>query len=142
MKPSAWHKPKKPYRDLTTPQAVDALMNETGGAAVIDFWAPWCAPCRLVAPHFEAVAARYADEPVKFYKINTEAQPQLGEAFHVQSLPTMIFIHNGEILDVNVGALNAERLAAKVDWLLSKARGESFLTRWFGWGRVKKQAID
>jgi thioredoxin 1 len=130
---------KKPYTDLHSAPAVEALMAPGGGAAVIDFWAPWCAPCKALAPHFERVAEAYAEQPVKFYKINTEAQPALAQAFHVASIPTMLFVLDGEILDVSVGALDASRLAAKVDWLLSKARGEGLLSRWFGWGK-KQQA--
>jgi len=128
---------KKPYTDLHSAPAVEAIMTAGAGAAVIDFWAPWCAPCKALAPHYERVAEAYAEQPVKFYKINTEAQPALAQAFHVASIPTMLFIHDGEILDVNVGALDATRLSAKVEWLLSKARGEGLLTRVFGWGHKK-----
>jgi thioredoxin len=139
MKPSSLVKPKKPYVDLTSRQAVEAMMAPDGPAAVIDFWAPWCAPCKAVAPHFEAVARAYAEEPLRFYKVNTESQPAIAEAFGIQSIPTMIFVHAGAVLDVSVGALDSRRLADKVDWLLSKARGEGFFTRLFG--KRKHEAV-
>ncbi len=132
MKPSQLVKPKKPYTDLSSQQAVEAMMTADGPSAVIDFWAPWCAPCRAMAPHFDAVAEHYAGQPIKFYKVNTEAQPAIGSAFHVQSIPTLVFVDKGEILDVHVGALDSRRLADKVEWLLSKARGEGFFSRLFG----------
>lgn len=126
--------PAKPYTDLTSRAAVERLMSPGGGTGVIDFWAPWCAPCRALAPHFEAVAAQHAgDEPaVRFYKVNTEAHPQLAAAFNIRSIPTMVLVHDGEVLDVVVGALDARRLAAKVDWLLSRARGQGFWARLVG----------
>jgi thioredoxin len=138
--PDATPVPPKPYTDLTSEHAVDRVMT-SGETAVIDFWAPWCAPCRAVAPHFEAVARRYADAGarVAFYKIDTEAQPRLAEAFHVRSIPTMVFVNGGEIVDVVIGAIDARRLAAKLEWLLSKARGEGFLDRLLG---RRRPALD
>jgi thioredoxin 1 len=132
MKPSQLVKPKKPYTDLSSQPAVEAMMQPGGGTAVIDFWAPWCAPCKAVAPHFEAVARAYAEKPVRFYKVNTESQPAIAAAFGIQSIPTMVFVHDGAVLDVSVGALDGRRLADKVEWLLSKARGEGFFARLFG----------
>ncbi len=132
----------KPYTELRSSAAVEELMSESGGTGVIDFWAPWCAPCRAVAPHFEAVATHYAGQPVRFYKIDTQSYPQLAAAFHIQSIPTMVFVHAGEILDVTVGALDGQRLAVKVEWLLSKARGEGFLTRLFRRRRATSSAAD
>lgn len=128
----------KPYTDLTTEQAVDAMMQPEAGSAVIDFWAPWCGPCRAMAPHFEAVARDYEGEPIRFFKINTEAHPNLGAAFHVRALPTLMFIHNGEIVDVRVGATHAQAIADGVDTLLSKARGEGFFHRLLGKHKRKR----
>jgi thioredoxin 1 len=124
----------KPYTDLTSEDAVERLMAPGGGAGVIDFWAPWCAPCRALAPHFEAVAQKYADSSaaVRFYKVNTEASPRLAQSFNVRSIPTMIFVNEGEILDVIIGAVDARRLAGRVEWLLSRARGEGFWDRLLG----------
>lgn len=126
--------PAKPYTDLTSRAAVERLMSPGGGTGVIDFWAPWCAPCRALAPHFEAVAAQHAGaEPaVRFYKVNTEAHPELAEAFNIRSIPTMVLVHDGEVLDVVVGALDARRLTAKVEWLRSRAQGQGFWSRLLG----------
>lgn len=125
------------YEDNPSQQTIEALMAPGGGTAVIDFWAPWCAPCRVMAPHFAAVAQRYAEDPVTFFKIDTQACPEFGKAFNVRALPTLMFIHNGEIMDVMVGARGAPAMSAKVDWLLSKARGEGFVTRLLGRHRKK-----
>ena len=125
-------KPDSHVKAIKTQNAVEDLMQPGGGTAVIDFWAPWCRPCLAMAPHFEKVAETYKEEPVAFYKVDTEAYPRLGQAFNVRALPTMAFIHEGEILDVSVGAMAAPALSRKVDWLLSKARGEGFVTRLLG----------
>ena len=61
---------------------------ESGKTIIIDFWAPWCGPCRAFAPTFEAVAEEFPD--VVFAKINTEAEPELGNAFNVRSIPTLM----------------------------------------------------
>ena len=119
-------------KDLTSIPAVEAIMAEGAGPAVIDFWAPWCAPCKAMAPEFEAVAQTYEGQPVRFFKVNTEAHPELAAPFHVRALPTTAFVMNGEIVDVAVGALDAARLTRKVEWLMSKARGESWWTRLTG----------
>ncbi|MEL6177909.1 MAG: thioredoxin family protein [Myxococcota bacterium] len=118
-------------------ETIEALMVPGGGTAVIDFWAPWCGPCRSMAPAFKAVAERFADAPVTFYKIDTEARPEFGRAFNVRSLPSIVFIHDGTVQDVLIGAQSAGTLSAKVDWLLSKARGEGLLTRLLGLHRTK-----
>ncbi len=129
-------KARSPVENLKTQGEVEALMRPDGGTAVIDFWAPWCAPCVAMAPHFDKVAGDFSEAPVRFIKINTQDHPALGQAFNVRALPTMAFIHNGEVLDVFVGARGAGAIASKVEWLLSKARGEGFWTRLLG--RSKK----
>jgi len=118
--------------DLKNLSELEALMNEDGGAAIIDFWSPSCGPCKAMAPAFEALSDELADEPIRFVRINTADQAQLAQPFRIHSVPTLLFVHNGEILDVRVGALPGPALAKKAQWLLRKSRGEGFFSRLFG----------
>ena len=109
---------------ITTPKLLDEVMGPDGGASLIDFWAPWCGPCRMMEPHYEAISEQYSDYPVSFYKLNTEDHPELSRRFRVRSIPTIVLVHQGQILDSLIGAQDTRRLAKKVDWLLKKAGHE------------------
>lgn len=115
--------------DLTSKDEVVSLLGQGSGAAVIDFWAPWCGPCRAMAPHFQAAAEHYAEEPVSFFKINTEDHPELGALFQVRALPTTLLLIDGKIEDVIPGVLTPHTLKKRIDWLLSRARGDGLVTR-------------
>ena len=114
---------------LTDPAKVSDLMSKGGGPAVIDFWAGWCGPCRAMKPIYEGVAAQYEDTEVGFYSLDTEAHKDIARSFRVRSLPTMVFIDDGEIVDVVIGRIDGKRLGKKVDWLIRKSRGEGLLSR-------------
>lgn len=118
--------------ELRSVAELEQLMSEDGGAAVLDFWSPTCGPCKAMAPAFEAVAGELSDEPIRFIRINTAAQPQLAQPFNIHAVPTLLFVHDGEILDVRVGALSGPALGKKARWLLAKARGDGFFSRLFG----------
>jgi len=118
--------------DLKTIGELEDLMSEEGGAAIIDFWSPTCGPCKAMAPAFDAVSNELAEEPIRFIRINTATQAQLAQPFNIHSVPTLLFVVNGEILDVRVGALSGPAIAKKAHWLLKKSRGEGFFSGLFG----------
>lgn len=71
---------------------------------VVDFWAPWCGPCRMVAPTLEKLAAELGNE-LTIAKVNTDENPEWAMRYGVQGIPTMLFIANGKIVHRQVGAL-------------------------------------
>jgi thioredoxin 1 len=94
--------------------------------AVVDFWAPWCAPCRAFAPVFAAAAARHPG--VLFAKVNTEEQQAIGAHFNIRSIPTLMIFRDNVIVFAEAGALPASALDQVLDAAraldMDKVRGE------------------
>lgn len=76
---------------------------------IVDFWAPWCGPCRMVAPILDKVAKEYADK-LLVAKVNTDENPKWAQEFGVQGIPTMLFLYRGKVAHTQVGALPEGRL--------------------------------
>ena len=70
---------------------------------VVDFWAPWCAPCRMVAPSLDKLAQEYAGKMI-VAKVNTDDDPEWAMKYGVQGIPTLLFVRDGQIVDRIVGA--------------------------------------
>lgn len=83
---------------------------------VVDFWAPWCAPCRMMAPAYAEAAAQLAPQ-VRLAKVNTEAEPELAARFAIRSIPTLIAFSGGREIARQSGALD---LAALTAWIKSR----------------------
>lgn len=86
---------------------------EQNPMVVVDFWAPWCAPCRSFGPVFEQASDKNSD--VVFAKVNTEAEPELAGSFGIRSIPTLMIMREKVILYSEAGALQASQLQALVD---------------------------
>jgi thioredoxin 1 len=71
---------------------------------VVDFWAAWCGPCKIVSPIIEQLAEQYAGKIV-FGKVNVDENPYISQRFGIQSIPTLMILKEGEVIDVMVGAL-------------------------------------
>jgi thioredoxin 1 len=71
---------------------------------VVDFWAPWCGPCKMVAPTLDKLAKEFSGKVV-VAKVNTDEDNLWAQKYNIQSIPTMLFVHNGKIVHTQVGAL-------------------------------------
>lgn len=81
---------------------------------LVDFWATWCAPCRMLAPTVDAIAQEY-DGKLKVVKVDTAVGQQVAQKYGVQALPTLVVFKDGEIVDRKVGALPKEQITQMLD---------------------------
>jgi thioredoxin 1 len=81
---------------------------------LVDYWAEWCAPCKMIAPIVDDTAASYAGQ-LNVAKLNVDENPRIASRFHVRSIPTLMLFKDGQPVATKVGALNKSQLAAFIE---------------------------
>lgn len=102
------------YIELTASN-FDETVNS--GVSLVDFWAPWCGPCRVVAPIIEELAEEYNGK-ANICKVNTDEEQDLAVKFGIRSIPTILFFKNGEQVDQMIGATSKQAFKEKLDSFL------------------------
>ena len=97
-----------------TDENFDSLALKSDKVVLVDFWAEWCGPCRMVGPHVDALATEYEGKAV-VGKVNVDLHGGIAAQFGVRNIPTIVFLKNGEVVDKVVGAVPKEQLAEKLD---------------------------
>ena len=87
-------------------------VEQHDGLVVVDFWATWCAPCRMIAPVLEQLAEEYAGK-AKVAKVDVDTNVRTGSRFQVRSIPTLLFFKNGKVVDQVIGAVPKPQLELK-----------------------------
>jgi thioredoxin 2 len=104
--------------DVGTAAVFDAIVAHASVPVVVDYWAPWCGPCRMVAPELEKVARAGAGR-LLVIKVNTDEVPELGDRYTIRSIPTMAVFHQG----AEVGRTSGARPAAAIEAFVTESVG-------------------
>ncbi len=86
---------------------------------VVDFWAEWCAPCHMIAPHIARLAEEYSGRLLVF-KLDVDAYPDIAMRYNIQSIPTVLFMYKGDVRDAVIGAVPYQVLKQRVERLLAE----------------------
>ena len=95
-----------------TDETFESEVEKNGGLTVVDFWATWCAPCRMIAPILDQLAVEYNGK-VKVTKLDVDQNVRTATRFNVRSIPTLLFFKNGKLVDQVVGAVPKPALESK-----------------------------
>ena len=96
-----------------TDQSFESEVLSCPGVVLVDCWAPWCGPCRMVAPVLEEIASEYRGR-AKIVKLDTDENPKTAMKYNIRSIPTMLIFKEGDLIDTLVGALPKQEIEKKL----------------------------
>lgn len=97
-----------------TEASFEKTINQATKPVLVDFWAEWCGPCKMVAPILEEIAQEYSDRIV-IAKLNVEENPNIAPKFGIRGIPTLLIFKNGEVVSTQVGALSKAQLKGFIE---------------------------
>lgn len=95
----------------------DEIVLQSGKPTLVDFWAEWCGPCRMIAPLVNELYEEYKDKAI-IGKVDVDNNPGIASKFGIRNIPTILFIKGGQVVDKQVGAVPKNVLASKLDAIL------------------------
>ena len=101
-----------------TDDSFESEVLQSDVPVVVDFWATWCGPCKMIAPILDEVASEYS-EKAKIVKLDIDNNQQTATKYNIMSIPSLLFFKNGEIVDQVVGALTKAQLAQRLDKIIA-----------------------
>lgn len=105
--------------EITDSNFEETVLN-SDKVAVLDFWAEWCGPCKMIGPHIEEMAKEYEGKAV-IGKVNVDLNNEISFKYGIRSIPTVLYIKNGEVVDKQVGATTKATLVEKLESQLTPA---------------------
>lgn len=100
-----------------TDQSFEKEVIKSTKPVLVDLWAPWCGPCRMVAPVVESLAKKYEGR-FKFCRLNVDENPKTASQYSIMSIPTLMFFKDGKVIDTVIGAVPETALQPKIEALL------------------------
>ena len=101
-------------------QEFEQLIGDSSVPVLVDFWAPWCAPCRMIAPIVDEIASDKGDS-LQVVKVNIDEEQAVARKYSIRSIPTLLIFKDGEVQDTLVGAMSKQALTGRVEQILANA---------------------
>ena len=95
----------------------DSEVLKSDVPVLVDFWAVWCGPCRMIGPHVDAIAEEFAGK-AKVFKVDTDSESELAGKYNIMSIPALLFFKNGQVADQVIGAVPKTEIANRLNKLI------------------------